>query len=90
VTRAILLRTGTFPLSRIEMIEQLKRAGHPQLANVLGSLVLGNANERSLSQFTSYVKKWVTALSGDGREARVSLSVSRPRPRGYALPSRTQ
>lgn len=90
VARAILLRTGTFPLSRIEMIEQLKRAGHAQLAIVLDSLVLGTANERSLSRFTSYVKKWVTALSGEGREARLFLSVSRPRPRGLALPSRTQ
>ena len=81
VARAILLRDGTFPLSRVELIEQLKGAGHPQLAYVLGSLVLGDANERSLSQFTSYVKKWVISLSGDGRQANLALSVSGPAPR---------
>jgi hypothetical protein len=63
------------------LIEQLKGAGHPQLACVLSSLVLGNANERSLSQFTSYVKKWVISLSRDGRQANLSLRVFRPSPR---------
>jgi predicted nucleotidyltransferase len=81
IARAILLRAGTFPLSRAELIEQLKGAGHPQLARVLRSLVLGNANERTLSQFTSYVKKWVISLSGDGRRADLSLRVFRPTPR---------
>jgi hypothetical protein len=81
IARAVLLRGGTFPLSRAELIGQLKDTGHPQLAYVLGSLVLGNANQRSLSQFTSYVKKWVISLSGDGWQANLSLAVSRPGPR---------
>ena len=81
IARAILLRAGAFPLSRVELIEQLKGAGHPQLAYVLSSLVLGDANERSLSQFTSYVKRWVISLSGDGRQANPTLPVSRPGPR---------
>jgi len=68
IARAVLLRPGAFPLSRTELVEQLKDAGHPQLAYVLSDLVLGNANERSLSQFTSYLKKWVISLSGDGRK----------------------
>lgn len=81
IARAILLRAGTFPLSRAELTEQLKDAGHPQLAYILSNLVLGNANERSLSQFTSYVKKWVISLSGDSRQANLSLPFSRPSPR---------
>ena len=81
IARAILLRAGTFPLSRAELIEQLRGAGHPQLAYVLSTLVAGSANERSLSRFTSYVKKWVISLSGDGRQTNLSPHVSRPSPR---------
>jgi len=80
IARAVLLRAGTFPLSRAELIEQLKDAGHPQLAYVLGNLVLGNANERSLYQFTSYVKKWVISLSGDGRLPDRTQPASPPSP----------
>ncbi len=70
VARAILLRDGIFPLSRLELIEQLTDAGFPHLGSAINKLVLGSPNQRELSQFTSYVKKWVSSLSKDGSPGR--------------------
>jgi hypothetical protein len=61
VGRALLLKQGIFPLSRPEMVVQLKEAAYPALAKMLDALV---SPERTVSahQAMQYVKKLLIYL----------------------------
>jgi len=62
VARAILLKNEIFPLSRPEMITQLKDAGYPRLADALVKLSFGTRTDQSMKQTILYVKKLLIHL----------------------------
>jgi Nucleotidyltransferase domain len=57
VTRALLLRSGVFPLSRAELIKQSHTAGHVKLADILAILLLGEPDDRFVRRTIQYLKK---------------------------------
>jgi hypothetical protein len=82
----LLLKRGEFPLSRPEMVEQL-RAANPSLANLLTRFMTGDQDRRTIQQGLNYVKKLLVQLdrawySQDASERRrvAKLKGSRARP----------
>lgn len=55
--RAILLKDGIFPLSRPEIISQLREADHKHLAKVLQDLSYGEPTEAALRRDLLYIKR---------------------------------
>lgn len=61
--RAILLKNQVFPLSRPEMIQQLREHGtHQPLAEILKQLIYENATEHDLRRARLYIKKLLVYL----------------------------
>ena len=60
--RAILLRAAVFPLSRPEMVEQLKTTGHPSLAKLLRQLLDEEEDRRFLCRTLGYLKRLLIEL----------------------------
>jgi hypothetical protein len=65
VARAILLKKSVFPLSRPEMIAQLKESGYPKLADTLLQLSFGTRSDRTMKRAIVYVKKLLLHLDRD-------------------------
>lgn len=78
VGRAILLRENVFPLSRPEMITQLKEVRQDALSGVMNVLVYGDPTVNELRRTALYVKKLLVAL--DRNQVR-QLSLERSRKR---------
>ena len=57
VARGLLLRAGEFPLSRAEMISQLRDAGYAHLSEILMDFTFGKESEQTIRQALLYVKK---------------------------------
>jgi HEPN domain-containing protein len=62
--RAILLKNGIFPLSRPEIISQLREANHERLAKVLQDLSYEAPNSAALNRDWRYVKRLLVFLDG--------------------------
>lgn len=62
VARALLLRKQVFPLSRPEMISQLKDAGYPELGAILEDFSFGRRTEERVRQALRYTKKLLVHL----------------------------
>ena len=60
--RAILLKDHIFPLSRPELLQQLRGIGHQHLAERLNELMYKNLTERELRRAQLYVKKLLLHL----------------------------
>jgi len=69
VGRAVLLKSQVFPLSRPEMITQLKEAGYPHISMILAELSFGQITEQGIRQAIAYVKKLLVHLDRAGFEA---------------------
>jgi predicted nucleotidyltransferase len=84
VGRALLLKHGEFPLSRPEMVGQLKELGYPDLAKLLDLTAAHEAAERQVSQAMQYVKKLLVYLDKDQYEtlleARRAVAAKKKRP----------
>lgn len=63
--RAILLRTGVFPLSRPEIVEQLSAARYRPLVEVLRPLLRHVENPRLLHRTVRYLKRVLIGLDKD-------------------------
>jgi hypothetical protein len=57
VARGLLLKEGEFPLSRAEMISQLRDAGYPHLSDILQDFTFGRQTAKTIRQALLYVKK---------------------------------
>lgn len=67
LSRAALLRAGTYPLARPELAGQLRQIGHDRLAEALESLIHGAVAERELRTAASHLRDVLAGgLSGDG------------------------
>jgi predicted nucleotidyltransferase len=62
IGRGLLLKSGTFPLSRPELAEQLRDLGYPHLANIHETLRTTDASHNVLSQAIAYSKKLLCHL----------------------------
>jgi uncharacterized protein (UPF0332 family) len=71
VARAMLLKKGVFPLSRPEMISQLKEQGYPQLGAILEDFSFDRRTERTVRQALRYVKKLLVYLDRAAFEAYI-------------------
>lgn len=84
--RAMLLKSGVFPLSRPEMVQQLQEAGHRSLAELLKQLIYGTTNERQLRRAQLYMKKLLVHLDkityGDYVNMRREVLLSKRRRAG--------
>jgi len=60
--RAILLKNGTFPLSRPEIIAQLRETGHHRLGKLLQDLSYEQPTKAALSRGLLYVKRLLVYL----------------------------
>jgi len=65
VARAILLKSNVFPLSRPEMIAQLKELEFPRLADALVELSFGERTDRGIKRTMIYVKRLLVHLDRD-------------------------
>jgi len=65
VARAILLKSNVFPLSRPEMIAQLKELKYPRLADALVELSFGEKTDRGIKRTMIYVKRLLVHLDRD-------------------------
>jgi Nucleotidyltransferase domain len=85
VARAILLKNNVFPLSRPEIIAQLKELGYPSLADTLLKLSYGERSDRQTKRAMIYVKRLLVHLDKDRfkkyvdnrREARLKKGSTR-------------
>jgi hypothetical protein len=62
IGRGLLLKSGTFPLSRPELAEQLRQLGYPHLASIHETLRTTNASHNVLSQAIGYSKRLLCHL----------------------------
>lgn len=60
--RAILLKSGIFPLSRPEIINQLREAGHERLGRVLEELSYDPPTREALTRDLMYIKRLLILL----------------------------
>lgn len=65
IGRGLLLKSGTFPLSRPELSEQLRQLGYPHLATIHETLRTTDASPSVLRQARSYSKKLLCYLDRD-------------------------
>jgi len=72
VARAILLMSKVFPLSRPEIITQLKELGYPKLSEALVELSFGDRTDRGIKRTIVYVKKLLVHLDRDRFKAYVN------------------
>ena len=79
VARAALLKSNTFPLARAELISQARTAGLEKLAQILESLLFGEANENTVAYSIQYLKKLLIQLDVSEFK-RVSQSFSKMAP----------
>jgi hypothetical protein len=62
VARAILLRSGIFPFSRPELVNQLSEVDHQMLAELLGRLLASEEDPRFLNRTIRYLKRLLVDL----------------------------
>ncbi len=84
VGRALLLKQGVFPLSRPEMITQLKDSAYVALSRVLEDLLFGDPTERGIRRGVGYVKKLAVhldrALYAEHLAARREVAKAKKKP----------
>jgi predicted nucleotidyltransferase len=64
--RAILLKKDTFPLSRPEMIQQLRESGHKHLSDLVKTLLFDAPSQRVVKQAVRYLKRLLLSLDRQG------------------------
>ena len=72
LSRAMLLKVGIFPLSRPEMIDQLKEAGLRHLAELLKELIYGQPTRTTLKRAMRYAKRVLASADRLSYSALVS------------------
>ena len=71
IARALLLRSGVFPLSRAELVQQIEEAGYPHLAMLLYKLIHERTTLPLIRQAQSYAKKLLCYLDASAYRAVV-------------------
>jgi hypothetical protein len=83
IGRGLLLKSGTFPLSRPELSEQLRRLGYPHLATIHETLRTTQASPSVLRRARNYSKKLLCYLDRNAyaifaKEHRLKTISKRP------------
>ncbi|MGB9242909.1 MAG: nucleotidyltransferase domain-containing protein [Candidatus Acidiferrales bacterium] len=71
--RAILLKAGVFPLSRPEIISQLRETNHERLAKMLEDLSYQEPSKAALNRYSLYIKRLLVTIDRPAYQEFVQL-----------------
>ncbi|OLC83238.1 MAG: hypothetical protein AUJ01_01890 [Acidobacteria bacterium 13_1_40CM_3_65_5] len=73
VGRAVLLKSGTFPLSRPEMIRQLREADYRALSNLLSAFLNDAPDVKTVDKARRYLKRLLVSLDKSGYQREIQV-----------------
>lgn len=73
VGRAVLLKNGIFPLSRPEMIRQLREADYDALSELLSAFLNDTPDDKTVDRARRYVKRLLVSLDKSGYQREIQI-----------------